>query len=384
MAAIPPVPVMADRPTWPRRGWREAWINFRNRLIANPRFQRWAADFPLTRPVARRNVRELFDLVAGFVYSQILSACVRLGLFDLLAEGPQTIAGLAPRLGFTESATERLLKAATSLKLTERLEDGRFALGPLGAALRGNPSVQMMIEHHALLYADLADPIALLRGDRTDLSLSHFWAYTKEQDPSAEKVSAYSALMAQSQALIAGDILDAYAIGRHRHLLDIGGGEGVFLSEAARRAPSLTVSLFDLPSVAARAADRFAAAGLSERAHIRPGNFLSDPLPGGADVMSLVRVLHDHDDAAVQTILGKARSSLGSGGVLLIAEPMAETPGALPAGDAYFGFYLAAMGRGRPRSAAELSRMISQAGFARVKPVPTRFPLIVSLLVAHV
>ena len=383
MAAIPPVPIMADRPAWPRRGWREVWLTFRNRLIANPRFQRFAGDFPLTRPIARRNVRDLFDLVAGFVYSQILSACVSLGLFDLLAEGPAPIGGLAARLGLTESAAERLLKAAAALKLTERLADGRFALGPLGAALRGNPAVQAMIEHHALLYADLADPVALLRGEATDRALSHFWAYTADRDPSAERVSSYSSLMARSQALVADDIFDAYAIDRHHHLLDIGGGDGVFLSEAARRAPRLTLSLFDLPAVAARAGERFDAAGLSDRVHLRPGNFLRDPLPGGADVMSLIRVLHDHDDGAVTMILRKARSSLGPGGVLLVAEPMSDTPGALPAGDAYFGFYLAAMGRGRPRSASELSGMIRQAGFARVKTVPTRFPLLVRLLVAR-
>jgi demethylspheroidene O-methyltransferase len=359
------------------------WLTFRNKLIANPRFQRWAADFPLTRPIARRNVRDLFDLVAGFVYSQILSACVTLGLFETLAEGPATIAGLAPRLGLTEAATERLLKAATALALAERLGDGRFALGPLGAALRGNPGVQAMIEHHALLYRDLADPVALLRDEAQDLSLPGFWAYTGDRDPRPERVCAYSELMAQSQALVAGDILDAYPIGRHRHLLDIGGGDGVFLSEAAQRAPKLALTLFDLPAVTARADLRFAAAGLSGRAHLRPGNFLTDPLPGGADAMSLVRVLHDHDDAAVRAILRKARSALAPGGTLLVAEPMSGTPGALPAGDAYFGFYLAAMGRGRPRSVAELSDMIRDAGFSRVKSMPTRFPLLVRLLVAH-
>jgi demethylspheroidene O-methyltransferase len=384
MAALPPAPAMADRPPWQRRGWREVWLTFRNGLIANPRFQRWAADFPLTRPIARRNVRDVFDLVAGFVYSQILSACVSLGLFEILAEGPATICALAPRLGLPESAAERLLKAAASLKLSERLKDGRFALGPLGAALLGNPSVQAMIEHHALLYADLADPVSLLRGDATDLSLPRFWAYNREQDPSREQVSAYSALMARSQVLVAGDVLDAYPIGRHAHLLDIGGGDGAFLSEAARRAPHLSMTLFDLPSVVERADIRFGAAGLSGRVHLRPGNFHTDSLPAGADVMSLVRVLHDHDDAAVQIILRKARAALGPGGVLLVAEPMSDTPGALPAGDAYFGFYLAAMGSGRPRGAAELSNMIRQAGFRHVKPVPTRFPLLVRLLVARV
>jgi demethylspheroidene O-methyltransferase len=56
--------------------------SLRNRLLASPGFQRWAAAFPLTRPVARRHTRELFDLVAGFVYSQVLAACVALDLFE--------------------------------------------------------------------------------------------------------------------------------------------------------------------------------------------------------------------------------------------------------------------------------------------------------------
>jgi demethylspheroidene O-methyltransferase len=385
MAAVPPLPVMADDlPLQRRPGWREVWLNFRNRLIANPRFQRWAGDFPLTRPVARRNVRDLFNLVAGFVYSQILSACVTLGLFDVLAEGPSTIGVLAPRLRLTEPAAERLLKAAAALKLAERLRDGRFALGPLGAALRGNPAVRAMVEHHALLYRDLADPVALLRGEAGDLSLPRFWAYTDNLDPGAERVSAYSDLMAQSQALVADDVLDAYPIARHRHLVDIGGGDGVFLSEAARRAPQLSLTLFDLPAVVARAGSRFAKAAVPTRIHLCPGNFLTDPLPRGADVMSLVRVLHDHDDAVVETILRKARSALGPGGVLLVAEPMSDTPGAIAAGDAYFGFYLAAMGHGRPRGAPELSDMIRHAGFSHVKPVSTRFPLLVRLLAARV
>ena len=65
--------------------WRERWLAFRNRTIANPAFQRWAAAFPLTRGIARRNTRALFDLCAGFVYSQTLFACIRLDLFAILA-----------------------------------------------------------------------------------------------------------------------------------------------------------------------------------------------------------------------------------------------------------------------------------------------------------
>lgn len=366
--------------------WRAQWLQARNRILANARFQRWAAGFPLTRPIARRRARDLFDLVAGFVYSQVLAACVELGVFDLLAEGPLGMAELGRRVELTDTAAERLLKAAAALELAERLADGRYALGHLGAALRGNPAVAAMIRHHAMLYVDLADPVALLRGDLDAPKLAAFWAYARNADPAAvapERARSYSVLMAESQGLIAGEILDAYPLDRHRRLLDIGGGDGAFLTAAGLRAPHLDLVLFDLPAVTSLAPARLAAAGLTRRATIVAGSFFSDALPEGADVASLVRVLHDHDDAAALTILRRAHDALPRDGVLLVAEPMAGTPSAAPMGDAYFGFYLAAMGSGRPRTAREITTMLEVAGFRRIRPLTTRTPLVVRLIVAR-
>ncbi len=96
--------------------------------MANPRFQRWAAGFPLTRRIAHRNTRTLFDLCAGFVYAQVLTACVRLDLFAILAEGPLTVDALAPRLGLSPEKARTLLLAARSLDLVRNLAGDRFAL----------------------------------------------------------------------------------------------------------------------------------------------------------------------------------------------------------------------------------------------------------------
>ncbi len=370
-----------------RASWRESWLAFRNGLIASPRFQRWAAKFPLTRPIARRRARALFDLVGGFVYSQVLFACVDLRLFDALSDGPKSVSELAAHLGLSVDAALTLLKAAAALELTERCSDERFGLGQLGAALLGNPSLVAMIKHHAMLYSDLADPVALLRGTLEKPQLKAFWAYAKNGDSAAvtsEHVAAYSALMADSQALVAGEVLDAYSLAGHRKLLDIGGGEGVFLSAAGDRNRGLNLMLFDLPAVTKRALIRLEAAGLANRTQIFPGDFFRDPLPPGADVASLVRVLHDHDDSFALSILRKCRGALPKGGVLMVAEPMAGTPGAVPVGDAYFGFYLAAMGSGRPRTAAEIAALLGEAGFRAPRLVPTRTPLIVRLMVASV
>ena len=154
----------------------ERWVAFRNRLLARPDFQRWASGFPLTRGVAHRRARALFDICAGFVYSQVLFACVKLDLFQILAKGPLGTAELARRIGLSEEAAIRLLRAAASLDLVQPLDAGRYALGDLGAAMLGNPGIAAMVEHHTLLYADLADPVALLRG-QVDTQLGSYWAY---------------------------------------------------------------------------------------------------------------------------------------------------------------------------------------------------------------
>ncbi len=375
-------------------GWRERWLVQRDRLLTSTRFRDGASRFVGTRPVARQRARELFDLVAGFVYSQWLLACVELKLFDRLARAPLTAEQLASESQLPPRSAQRLLEAAASLGLTQVRgsdEQGRprYGLGPLGAAMVGNEAVIAMVEHHRSLYVDLADPLALLRSEHGG-ELARYWAYAgghaQDRAPGAldnQTTAPYSALMSATQPLVAGQVLDAYPIGRHRRLLDLGGGEGVFVAAALQRAPQLQAMVFDLPAVADAARARFARLGLAQRAQAFGGDFHRDGLPSGADVVSLVRVIYDHDDAPALAILRAARSALPAGGTLLLAEPMAGTAGAEPMGAAYFGMYLAAMGSGRSRSAQELTALLHQAGFDRVQERQTALPLQAGLLVAR-
>jgi demethylspheroidene O-methyltransferase len=364
----------------------------RDRLLASMRFQRWAARFPLTRPIARRRARDLFDLCAGFVYSQVLLACVRLHVCEIVFEAPLDREAIATRIGLPADAAQRLLDAAVSLRLLARRAGDRYGIGPLGAALVGNPGIAAMVAHHSMLYADLAEPEALLRrtdgpATATSTALGRYWAYATAEAPaalSAAQVADYTALMGASQPLVAEEVLDAYRLDRHQHLLDVGGGDGTFLCAAARRAPRLRLTLFDLPSVAAQARDRLAREGLDGRATAVGGDFLADELPRGADLISLVRVIHDHDDGAASHLLRAARRALPPGGTMLLAEPMSGTQGAAPITDAYFAFYLLAMGSGRPRSADTLAALLRDAGFDRVRLLPTSQPMLVRVLVAHV
>lgn len=365
------------------QSWRVRWLVWRNRLLGSPEFQRWAARFPATRPVARHTARALFDLVAGFTYSQILAACVETRLLELLSEAPKRPEEVATATGLPLPSAERLLRAAAALRLVEPVA-GAWVLGSDGAALLGNRGIAEMVAHHRLLYADLADPVALLRRGGGGGALSAMWGYAETAGSGdSQAVAAYSALMAASQPMVAAQAVAGYPFRRHRRLLDVGGGEGVFLREVAAGARKLELGLFDLPAVTERARPRFDSPDLATRTTLHGGDFLRDPLPTGYDIVSLVRVLHDHDDAPAAILLRAIHAALPPGGTVFIAEPMARTRRAEPMGDAYFGLYLLAMGSGRPRSFDEIAGMLRDAGFAGVRRRRTAMPLTASVITAH-
>jgi len=319
--------------------------------------------------------------VAGFVYSQVLTACIELDLLNALKAGPRDVQDMAASLNVPAPEMARLLRAAASLDLVEPI-GGQYALGAQGAALLGNSGLSDMIRHHNRLYADLQDPVALLRRGRGE-HLAGYWPYATAQHPEntgESDVSAYSALMAATQPVVAADILAAYSMRRHRKIMDVGGGEGAFLSAVASRWPQLQLHLFDLPAVVTRARKVLEPHG--SRTNFTSGSFLSDPLPAGADLVTLVRILHDHDHDGVKQLLSSARAALAPGGRLLIAEPMSDARGKDRVGDAYFGLYLLAMGRGQARTPTQIKQYALSAGFRRTRMLRVRTPGLLRVMIA--
>lgn len=371
------------------RRWDAIRIGYaqrRNRLFASPRFQHWAARLPVIRWIARARANGAFDLLAGFAYSQVLRAWVEGGLFDVLEDGPLTPATVAERMALSEAAALTLLRAGRALMLAEEPAPGLWMLGEQGAVFASNPGVQAMVRHHRLLYADLADPLALLRADRREpTALSRFWTYAGALHGATERgedTAEYSQLMAASQHFVADEVLASVSFKGVHRLLDVGGGHGAFLRHIGAAWPHLGLGLFDLPEVAETGKTLLGEALGAKRVTAHPGNFFSDPIPRGYDMVSLIRILHDHDDAPAQALLANIRASLAPGSRLLIAEPMARIPGLEPMGEAFFGLYLWAMGSGRARSPAEITQMLGKAGFSRTQVVATAQPVNASVILA--
>ena len=362
-------------------------FNLRNRLLASARFRRWVQKIPVIQRVANSRATSLFRVASGFIHSQVLLTCVRMGLFDRLAAGPLPVASVAADAGWPEDRTRHLLHAAAALELLELRPGDTVGLGKLGATMVGNEAIGALVEHHALVYEDLEDPVSLFAGSAGATRMSALWPYAGAERPAslaADDVRRYTELMAASQTMVAEQVVDAFPFRRHSTLLDIGGGAGAFAMAVARRWPHIGVTVADLPAVAGLAADAVAAAGLSERVTVVGADAVAGELPTGFDVVSLVRILHDHDDDRALAMLEAARRALAPGGTLLIAEPLA---GPDPAGaliDAYFQVYLLAMGSGRPRTVGEISALATSAGFGPVRRHRVSVSLVTSVLSAQV
>lgn len=354
------------------------WLN---RLIARPDIQSLAARLPFSRGLARRDGAEIFEIVQGFVRSQVLGALIELRVLPWLMDRDAYPADLAQGAGIAPERMEILLQAGAAMGLMKRRSDGRFRLSRKGAALMGVPGLEAMIRHHHVFYGDMADPVALLRGEG-ETGLARFWPYVfgaKGGIP-PEDAARYSDLMAQSQELVAQDTLRMIPLRGVGTLMDVGGGSGVFVSHVARRYPRAALTVLDLPEVIPAARRRLSSAGLDQRVICCAGSFRDGALPMGADAISLIRVLYDHDDATVADLLAKVHAALPPGGRLIISEPMSGGARPDPICDVYFAFYTMAMGTGRTRSAARIMELCEAAGFEAVRVAKAPRPYVTSAL----
>ena len=375
-----------------RTHWRDALSAWLDKILTQPHIYRWALSNPITRWFTQYRTRQVFNLMAGFVHTQVLLGCVRLRILEHVMASPKTLAELSVLTQVHAAGLQRLVQSAVTLRLLEHRGQYRFGLGPLGAPIVSHPGIQAMIEHNQLLYQDMVDPVAILQESWSG-EMSQYWPYAQEKpllnapnvasDHNAQAYARYSELMAASQTFVIEEILSFYPFDDCEKVLDIGGGQGRFATELAKNYPHLRITLFDLPDVCTVSSRIVARNAMADRIRVIPGDFTKDALPTGADLVTLIRIAHDHCDEVVLALLKSIYASLPAGGSLLIAEPMANEPGEKPEGDAYFHFYLLAMGSGRLRTPMELMQLMHQAGFSHLEQIPNAMPVHAKMLLGR-
>jgi hypothetical protein len=317
-------------------------------------------------------------LLMGNYTLQMLATAVRMGVFDQLSEQATPAHSVAEHAGTLPEPTYRLMRALTVIGALVELPERRFTLGPLGKLLRKDAPCSfapLALSNAAPWAAEVS--WTLLHSMKTGESgfRSRFGKSMFEwfnEHPDDERL--FSESMSTFSGVEIGSILTSYDFSRHASVVDVGGAHGDLLEAILRAHTHMTGTLFDVPSVIARATTLARAEGFDQRWSLVAGDFF-ESVPSGKDLYILKHILHDWDDEQALRILRNVESAMPRGGQLLIAEQGIAPPGVPNPGKLLDVVMLSLLENGRERSAEEFATLLARAGLELERAVPTPGPI---------
>jgi C-methyltransferase len=300
----------------------------------------------------------IWTLTNALVVSRSLHVVAELGIADHLGDRPASAAELASHTGADADALERVLRLLAAHGVFEQ-GDGGFVHTPASALLRSDHPMSMRAFARMMGLPVFADTFARLDHSVTTGSPAvetvepqGLWAYL--QDRPDEALIFGQAMTARAAADIAA-ILGVYDFTRFQTIVDVGGGRGHLLRAVLDAAPAARGTLFELPEVID------ALDVEHDRMTPQAGDFFADPLPA-ADAYVLMEILHDWGDAECAAILSAIRRAAAPGATVLVIENVLPDEELDPGAQTLDVLMLAVTG-GRERTAGQLSKLLSHAGF---------------------
>ena len=364
----------------------KSYYRLKVKVFSSTKVHEAIAKVPILRALISYEGNKIHEIMSGFVYSQILHLLIYFDIFQFLKKEGRSLDEVSQFLEIANEKSLLLMRGGCALNLI-CYKRNRYWLTRVGAQIVGVPGLMDMIQHNQILYRDLLDPVKLLYG-KSETELSQFWPYVRkdgEKKKISTKISSeYSKLMQTSQRLVADQTLQAYSFKGVKRILDIGGGTGAFLLAVKSKYPSIEATVFDLPNVINVAKSNHQKIDdIGGLLNFCSGDFLKDDIPSNQDVISLVRVLYDHEDSTVELLLRRIYEALPNGGSLLITEPMSGGSKAMRSSDCYFSFYTLAMTTGKVRSFEEHKAILLRAGFSNIVKHAVSAPFITQVMSAQ-
>ena len=319
---------------------------------------------------------QMIQLLSGFQVSQALYVAARIGVADLLVDGPLPADRLASELECDPTALSRLLRTLASLGVFTETGTGDFGLTPLGATLvsGGEGSMRdlalMWMETHYLPFAGLLDTVRTGTCAATEYYQQPFFSWLSTQP---DQVDRFSRAMANLTDGIKAGAIASYTFPQSGTIVDVGGADGALLSLALESAPDTTGIVFDLPHVIDRAESTLKSYGLDDRMTAQSGDFF-EAVPEGADAYLLSMVLHDWNDADAHRLLTSIRQAAVPGSRVLAFELVMPT-GDQPHMSKMIDLTMLGMLTGRERTDAEMQRLFEGAGFTYEGVVSSPTPI---------
>lgn len=323
---------------------------------------------------------QVMQLSLGLWTTQVVYVVAKLGICDLLADGPRAVEDLASSAGVVPARLARVLRAAAGLGLLATTAPGTYALGPLGRHLRADvpDSVRwfaiMNGEEHYEYWGHLIDAIGSEGAVFDKVFGQSAWSYNASH---AESGETFNRAMSDLARNVHGPAIAQFDFGPYASVMDIGGGTGTMLAGVLRANPHLRGLLLDLKETVEQAPEVLEGAGVVDRVMRIGGNYL-EHVPAGADVYMVSLIFQDVDDERGLRLLQNVRRALGPKSVFLAVELV------VPEDD---GFHLAKLNDlnvmmlldGQVRTASEFTELYTRAGLRlkEIRPSPGPMSLLI-------
>lgn len=316
---------------------------------------------------------QLIQMAVGSWVAAIIYAAAKLGLADLLADGPKTAGELAPLTGTHTPTLYRFMRTLASLGVLTEQEGGRFSLTPLGWALQTGapgaarstvlafcgPAFSRSWEH--ILYS--------LETGKTGFEKANGMPVFDHLAQHPEEASHFSDAMVGYHGSEPPTVAEAYDFSDAGTVVDVGGATGNMLAAILSRHAGPRGVLFDRPHVVGDARRLLESRGVLDRVTIDSGNFF-DRVTEGGDVYVLSHIIHDWNEDQCLTILGNCRRAMKPAGRLLIVETVLP-PGDTPHQGKLQDMVMLVIPGGQERTKAEYADLLDKAGFRLNRVVPT-------------
>ncbi|MCE7988148.1 MAG: methyltransferase domain-containing protein [Caldilinea sp. CFX5] len=260
---------------------------------------------------------QIQKMLRGYRVGQVLITCTRLGVFQALANGPATASTLAVQTGSDAAALARLLNAAVALDLLTK-ENDHYANAPLAATCLAQDAPyymgHMVRREHAFYQRWSWLDAAVRTGQRPDANI--------RDEGQTNWVLDFELALYDLARVNAPAVATALTLPTDRPLrvLDVGGGHGGYSMALAQRYPNVQPTVFELPAAAEAARSIIDRAGMADRVAVQTGNFQTDDLGAGYDLILLFGVLVSETPAGKLALLRKAHQALVPSGQLAIRE----------------------------------------------------------------
>jgi O-methyltransferase domain/Dimerisation domain len=314
----------------------------------------------------------LMQMAQGFMVAKALQAAAVLGIADLLAGGPQSVADLAAATSTNEPSLGRLLRALASRDIFCSDETGKYLNTPLSEALRGDVPgsardyvIYAPHNGNVLAWTELDHVLRTGEPSFARANGAGFWEYLADHpDIEAAFNRAMTAMSAETNRLI----VENCDFSRFDSIIDLGGGEGRLLAAILRANPSASGTLLDLPAAAEAASRYLGTEGLANRTNVVIGDLFAS-VPQEHDAYVLKYILHDWPDEKSLGILRVCRQAMRPQSRLIIIDAVIE-PGNEPHPSKWLDLHMMVALGGRERTEKEFQALLSASGFALRSAIP--------------